>query len=129
MKKENFLRRGRAVKLARLLEKRNREQIVRLRKQVLCLGGEMIEKLGPSDAAMPAERPKISVAFQIQAMLLDAHVTHSKTMRHFSDGQALASLEQIHNRKPLAAANLGDETLHDGQPILLAVRFRFGEVF
>jgi hypothetical protein len=78
---------------------------------------------------MPPERPKISVAFKIKAMLFDAHITHSQTVRQLPDGQALASLEEIDNRKPLAAANLGDETLHGCHTLVLAVEFKIGEVF
>jgi hypothetical protein len=50
-------------------------------------------------------------------VLLDAHVTHAEPVRQLSDGQSLASLKEIDNRKPLAAANLGDKTLHDGQSL------------
>ena len=89
----------------------------------------MIEKLRSADSAVPAERAEVSVAFQIEAVLLDAHVTHAEPLRQLSDGQSLTSLKEIDNRKPLAAANLGDKTLHGGHSDSIGLRFRIGEVF
>jgi hypothetical protein len=78
----------------------------------------MVKELGPTHPAMPTEGPEISVAFEVQTVLLDTHVTHTKAIRHVANRQPLTPLEEIHNRKPLAPADLGDKTLHEGQPIV-----------
>src|SRR4029077_3520608 len=86
--------------------------------QILCFGGKIVEQLRPTHAAMPAKGAKISVTLKIQAVLLHTHVTHAQPMRHFSHRQALTSLEQVDDREPLAAAYLGDETLHETERML-----------
>ena len=74
----------------------------------------MIEKLRPADTSMPPKGTQVTVTLQIETMLLNAHVTHVKPMSQFSDGQTLAPLEEINNRKPLAPPNLRDKSLHRG---------------
>jgi hypothetical protein len=68
---------------------------------------------------MSSKGAQIPVALQIQAVLLHTHVTHTQTIRHVPDSQSLTPLEKVHNRKPLTAADLGDKTLHEGQPVLI----------
>ena len=69
MKKEDLLSRARAVELARLLKKRNRKNIVGLGKQVLCLGGELIEELGSPDPAVPPDESRLGI-LQLEAPMI-----------------------------------------------------------
>jgi hypothetical protein len=75
-----------------------------------------------------AKGAEISITFEIETMLLDPHVTHAEPVRQFSDGQPLAPFEEINYRKPLAAANLRNKSLH-GHQVVLATQFQIGEVF
>src|SRR6476659_2754375 len=118
MKKENLFGGGSAVEFPRLFEQGNREEIIRLREQVLCLGSQIVKQLWPTHAAMSAERSEVSITLEVQAMLLYTHVTHAQPMRHFSHCQALTALEQVDDGESLAAAYLGDETLHETERML-----------
>lgn len=76
-------------------------------KQLMGPASQAVNHLGPSHFLWAAPGIEITVAFQRQAMLLDAHVAHLHSRDQLVDGKSLGPFQRVKDLEPLGTANFG----------------------
>ena len=113
---KKFLGTIRSVDLLDRLQQFESELITFLGKKIVSAARQPVNHFGPSHFLRAAPSVEIPIAFEGEAMLLNAHVAHLHFRHELVDGQTLRPLERVQNFEPLCAANFGKQFLVQSNP-------------